>query len=204
MYAPTTGRILVDGVDLATLPVARWRSRVSAAFQDFVRFQLFLRETVGVGDLQRISDEGAVAGAMDRAGAGELRERLPGGLSARVGTGFTGGRELSGGQWQRLALARGLMRADPLLVVLDEPTASLDAPTESALFDRYATAARSLRAAHGTITLLVSHRFSTARAADLIVVLEDGEVRKTGVHGQLMAANGTYAELFALQARAYV
>jgi ATP-binding cassette subfamily B protein len=203
MYAPTTGRILVDGVDLATLPVAQWRSRVSAAFQDFVRFQLFLRETVGVGDLQRISDEGAVAGAMDRAGAGELRKRLPRGLDTRVGTGFTGGRELSGGQWQRLALARGLMRSDPLLVVLDEPTASLDAPTESALFDRYAAAARSLGAAEGTITLLVSHRFSTARAADLIVVLEDGEVRETGGHAQLMAANGTYAELFALQARAY-
>jgi ATP-binding cassette subfamily B protein len=203
MYAPTAGRILVDGVDLATLPVARWRSRVSAAFQDFVRFQLFLRETVGVGDLQRISDEVAVGGAMDRAGAGSLSDRLPRGLDTRVGTGFTGGRELSGGQWQRLALARGLMRSDPLLVVLDEPTASLDASTESALFDRYAAAARSLGAAQGTITLLVSHRFSTARAADLIVVLEDGEVRETGAHAQLMADGGTYAELFALQARAY-
>jgi ATP-binding cassette subfamily B protein len=203
MYAPTAGRILVDGVDLATLPVARWRSRVTAAFQDFVRFQLFLHETVGVGDLARAGEDPVVAGAMDRAGAGELRERLPDGLSTRVGTGFTGGRELSGGQWQRLALARGLMRSDPLLVVLDEPTASLDAPTESALFDRYAATARSLRAAQGTITLLVSHRFSTARTAHLIVVLEDGEVRETGAHAQLMAANGTYAELFALQARAY-
>jgi ATP-binding cassette, subfamily B, bacterial len=201
MYTPTSGRILVDGVDLASLPVGEWRERVSAAFQDFVRFQLPLRESVGVGDLARVGDDAAVTGAMDRAGAGTLRARL--GLDTRVGTGFTGGRELSGGQWQRLALARGLMRADPLLVVLDEPTASLDAPTESALFDRYATAASELGAAHGTITLLVSHRFSTARVADLIVVLEDGAVREIGAHAGLMAAGGGYAELFALQARAY-
>jgi ATP-binding cassette subfamily B protein len=203
MYAPTSGRILLDGVDLATLPVMAWRARVSAAFQDFVRFQLPLRESVGVGDLARITDDAVVAGAIDRAGAGELATHLPQGLDTRVGTGFTGGRELSGGQWQRLALARGLMRTNPLLIVLDEPTASLDAPTESALFDRYVAAARELGATHGTVTLLVSHRFSTARAADLIVVLEDGRAQQTGAHAQLMAAAGTYAELFALQARAY-
>jgi ATP-binding cassette subfamily B protein len=110
---------------------------------------------------------------------------------------------LSGGQWQRLALARAMMRDAPLLVVFDEPTANLDAPTETALFTRYAEAARAAGRAHGTITLLVSHRFSTVRAADLIVVLDQGRVLETGSHQALIAAGGTYSELFELQARAY-
>jgi ATP-binding cassette subfamily B protein len=203
MYPPREGTIEVDGIDLAALDVSAWRERVSVAFQDFVRFQLPLRESVGVGDLGAIAQEPVVVGALARAGAQELVRRLPDGLDTRVGTGFTGGRQLSGGQWQRLALARGLMRPTPLLVVLDEPTAALDAPTEHALFDRYVAAARELGAAHGTITLLVSHRFSTVRAANLIVVLDKGRVVQTGSHDQLMAAGGTYAELFALQARAY-
>ena len=203
MYPPREGTITVDGVDLAALDLGRWRGRVSAAFQDFVRFELALRESVGVGDLRAIDDHQTVSGALARAGGGGLVQELPDGLDSRVGSGFTGGRQLSGGQWQRLALARGLMRADPLLVVLDEPTASLDAPTEQALFDRYIAAARQLGAAHGTITLLVSHRFSTVRAADLIIVLERGRVAELGTHDALMAAQGSYAELFALQARAY-
>jgi ATP-binding cassette, subfamily B, bacterial len=204
MYAPTRGQILVDGAELAELDPAAWRTRVSAAFQDYVRFHLPLRESVGVGELTRIEDGERIGGALARAGSGRLVARLPEGLETRVGNRFTGGRELSGGEWQRLALARGLMREAPLLVVLDEPTASLDAPTESALFDRYAAAARELAAVHGTITLLVSHRFSTVRAADLIIVLERGTVVESGSHAELMAAGGTYAELFALQARAYV
>ena len=128
---------------------------------------------------------------------------LPDGLESWIGNRFTGGRELSGGQWQRLALARGLMRGSPLLVVLDEPTASLDAPTETALFERYVEAARAAAAARGTVTLLVSHRFSTVRSADLIVVLESGRVAESGSHDELMHSGGTYAELFELQARAY-
>jgi ATP-binding cassette subfamily B protein len=203
MYPPREGEILVDGVDLAALDIAAWRERVSAAFQDFVRFELPLRESVGVGDLAAIAQEPVVNGALARAGAGELPDKLPDGIGTRVGSGFTGGRQLSGGQWQRLALARGLMRPQPLLVVLDEPTAALDAPTEHALFDRYVAAARELGAAHGTITLLVSHRFSTVRAADLIIVLEHGRLREAGSHEALMSARGAYAELFALQARAY-
>jgi ATP-binding cassette subfamily B protein len=203
MYAPSAGRILVDGVDLAELDPAAWRARISAAFQDFVRFNLVLQESVGVGELDRIQDVAAVRDALVRAGSGGLQERLPDGLQTRVGTRFTAGRELSGGQWQRLALARGLMRTAPLLVVLDEPTASVDAPTESALFERYAQAARTLGEANGTITLLISHRFSTARSANLIVFLEHGRVLEVGSHAQLMAAGGTYAELFSLQAAAY-
>jgi ATP-binding cassette, subfamily B, bacterial len=203
MYRPTAGRIAVDGTDLDTLAVAAWRTRVSAAFQDFQRLHFQLSETVGVGDLPRIDDHGAVRGALARADSAALPHQLPDGLNTRVGNRFTGGHELSGGQWQRLALARGLMRHTPLLVVLDEPTASLDPPTESALFERYAAAAREAAQARGTITLLVSHRFSTVRSADLIVVLDAGRVVEAGSHEELIAAGGTYADLFALQARAY-
>jgi ATP-binding cassette subfamily B protein len=203
MYAPVSGRVLIDGVELSSLALAEWRERVTAAFQDFVRFELVLQESVGVGLLERVDSGDAVREALAHAGGGALEQRLPDGLRTRVGTRFTGGRPLSGGEWQRLALARGLMRPDPLLVVLDEPTASLDAASEAALFDRYASAARRLGEAHGTITLLISHRFSTARAADLIIVLEDGRVVEAGPHTELMAARGVYAELFTLQARAY-
>jgi ATP-binding cassette, subfamily B, bacterial len=203
MYRPTGGRIVVDGIDLADLSAVEWRERVTGAFQDFQRFQLILAESVGVGDLPQVEEHAVVRGALDRAGSAALEQRLPAGLHTRVGGRFTGGHELSGGQWQRLALARGLMREGPLLVALDEPTASLDAPTEAALFERYADAARDLAAAQGTITLLVSHRFSTARSADLIVVLEHGRVVEHGSHADLLAAEGTYAELFELQARAY-
>lgn len=203
MYTPVSGRILVDGMELASLALEDWRERVTAVFQDFVRFELVLQESVGVGLLARAGDEETVREAVARAGGSGLEQRLPDGLQTRVGTRFTGGRPLSGGEWQRLALARGLMRPDPLLVVLDEPTASMDAASEAALFDRYAAAARRLGQAQGTITLLVSHRFSTARAADLIVVLQDGRLVESGAHAELMAARGTYAELFTLQARAY-
>jgi ATP-binding cassette, subfamily B, bacterial len=203
MYRPGAGRITVDGVDLATLPVSDWRERVSAAFQDFQRLQFTLGESVGLGDIPQIENHERVRDALQRADGTAIEQSLPDGLLTRVGTGFTGGRELSGGQWQRLALARGLMRKAPLLVVLDEPTASLDAPTENALFDRYMEAARRLGAAQGTITLLVSHRFSTVRGADLIVVLEQGRIVERGTHEQLMDAGGTYAELFKLQASAY-
>jgi ATP-binding cassette subfamily B protein len=208
MYEPTAGRILVDGVPLASVRTEEWRSRLSGAFQDFFRFELPAREAVGVGDLARLDDAGAVASALERGGAGDVVARLPAGLETRLGPTWPGGVELSHGQWQKLALARGFMRDEPLLLVLDEPTSALDAEAEHALFERWSAAAR--RAVGGSsdgadgVTVLVSHRFSTVRMADRIVVLDGARVAEVGSHEELMARGGTYAELYAIQAGAYL
>jgi ATP-binding cassette subfamily B protein len=155
-----------------------------------------------VGDLPRLAEAPALEAAVARAGAAEVVAALPRGLDTQLGPAWDGGVDLSGGEWQKLALARALMREDPLLTVFDEPTAALDAPTEHALFERVAAAARS-GAGRGAVTLLVSHRFSTVRMADLIVVLGGGRIVEQGSHAELVAAGGLYAELYALQARAY-
>jgi ATP-binding cassette subfamily B protein len=201
MYEPTEGRILVDGVDLADIEADAWRARLSAAFQDFVRFELPARQAVGVGDLPRADDRAAVDAALERAGAAGVFATLPGGADTQLGVRWEGGVDLSTGQWQKLALGRALMREDPLVVFFDEPTASLDALAEHALFARYAREARS-GSARGAVTLLVSHRFSTVRSADLIVVV-DGGVAELGAHDELVVRGGLYAELYLLQARAY-
>jgi len=203
MYSPTGGRITVDGTDLATFDLTRWRERVSGGFQDHVPFELVAREAVGVGDLPRVAEEAVVAAALDRAGGSDVVATLPDGLETALGRSFVAGRELSGGQWQKLALGRAMMRDEPLLLVLDEPTASLDAETEHRLFERYRSAAGRTASASGGITVLVSHRFSTVRGADLIVVVEAGRVTEVGTHPDLVRAGGTYAELYALQARGY-
>jgi len=203
MYTPTSGTIEVDGVPLASVAHDAWRSRCTAAFQDFARFNLPAVESVGLADLPSLDSEPLALAALDRAGAAELPAQLPDGLSTYVGGPYTGGRNLSGGQWQKLALGRAMRAPDPLLVVLDEPTASLDAHAEHALFERYSAAAAGYAAAAGTITLLVSHRFATVRMADLIVYLEEGHITEAGTHDDLLSRNGRYAELFNLQAAAY-
>ncbi|HUQ39055.1 MAG TPA: ABC transporter ATP-binding protein [Acidimicrobiales bacterium] len=202
-YEPTTGRILVDGADLAGMDVGGWRDRMSAGFQDFAKLELVARQTVGVGRLSRLDDEPAVTAALGRASALDVVVTLDDGLETQLGRQFDDGTELSMGQWQKLALGRAMMREDPLLLVLDEPTASLDAQTEHSLFERYAGAAARVASTTGAITVLVSHRFSTVRMADLIVVVEGGTVSEVGSHRELLARGGTYAELYELQARGY-
>ena len=202
-YEPTGGHIIVDGTELRDLEVKSWRRRTTAAFQDFARFEFILRETVGVGDLPNVENVPKVEAAISRAGAEDVLAKLPTGLETQLGRQWDAGTDLSEGQWQELALARALMRERPLLLILDEPTASLDADAEHSLFARYAQAVRQTASAIGTITILVSHRFSTVRMADLILVLEEGRVKELGSHQELIGANGPYAELYRLQARAF-
>jgi ATP-binding cassette subfamily B protein len=202
-YEPTSGTIEVDGTDLSRIPLTDWRKRIASGFQDFARFEFVARRTVGVGDLPMLDDQPAVEGALDRAHAGDVVGRLENGLSTQLGKSYTDGTELSGGQWQKLALGRAMMRELPLLLVLDEPTSALDAEAEHTLFERYAEGARRVGAATGGITVLVSHRFSTVRMAEQIVVVADGKVVEAGSHAQLMRGDGLYSELYRLQARAY-
>jgi len=201
-YEPTSGQILVDGQPLGRMPADAWRERLAGAYQDFFRFEFRARLTVGVGDVPRLDDDPAVRVAVGRAGADDVVERLLAGLDTQLGPTWPEGVEVSFGQWQKLALARGFMRDEPLLLVLDEPTAALDAETEHALFERYASAALG-GAETGRMTVLVSHRFSTVRMADLIVVLDGARVVEVGSHEELMAHAGQYAELYGIQAAAY-
>jgi ATP-binding cassette subfamily B protein len=202
LYPPTSGRITVDGTDLARIEAESWRARMSGAFQDFARLEFRAMTTVGLGDEPRLDDRTAVVEAIGRAGADGLVEQLHSGLDTQLGPSWDGGVDVSFGQWQKLALARGYMRDEPLVLVLDEPTAALDAETEHALFEHYARSARAA-AASGRVTVLVSHRFSTVRMADLIVVLDGARVVEVGTHEELTARHGTYAELYAIQAAAY-
>ena len=202
-YEPTAGSITVDGADLSRIDPADWRSRASASFQDFAQVQLVARHSVGVGFLAQLDDDPAVLGALDRGGGAELPGRLRDGLATQLGPEFEGGVDLSVGQWQKVALSRAMMRQAPLLLVLDEPTASLDASTEHALFERFSERARHAGSETGAITVLVSHRFSTVRMADLILVVADGRVAEAGTHQELLRLDGRYAELYRLQARSY-
>jgi ATP-binding cassette subfamily B protein len=203
MYTPTSGRITVDGVDLARMAPDEWRTRLAGAFQDFYRFELHAQASIGVGDHPHIEERDAVERAVGRAGADDVIEHLELGLDTQLGPAWEGGVDVSFGQWQKLALSRGFMRDEPLLLALDEPTAALDAETEHALFERFAEAARTKGEHNGRVTILVSHRFSTVRMADLIVVLDGARVVEVGTHDDLMARGGQYSELFTIQAAAY-
>lgn len=202
-YEPSTGRILIDGTPLADFDPPVWRERLAAGFQDFAKFELIAQAAVGVGNLPDVADADAVRGALSRASAADVVTDLPSGLDTQLGRTFEGGVELSGGQWQKLALGRAMMRELPLLLVLDEPTSSLDPRTEHALFERYAGAAQRVGTEVGAITVLVSHRFSTVRMADRIIVVEGGRIAEVGSHAELVALNAIYAELYELQARSY-
>jgi len=204
MYEPSSGSILVDDTPLARMPAAEWRACLAGAFQDFFRFEFRAGHTIGLGDLPRLDDKPAVVAAVERAGASDVVARLTSGLDTQLGPTWPSGIELSFGQWQKLALARGFMRDRPLLLVLDEPTAALDAETEHALFERYAAAARATgESDNGRITLVISHRFSTVRMADLILVLDGARLVEVGTHDELMAKRGQYSELYSIQAAAY-
>jgi ATP-binding cassette, subfamily B, bacterial len=202
MYTPTSGRVTVDGVDIGRIDVTEWRERLAGAFQDFARLEFVAATTVGLGDEPRQDDRVAVGSAVDRAGATPVVDDLRSGLDTQLGPSWEEGVDVSFGQWQKLALARGYMRSEPLLLMLDEPTAALDAETEHALFERFAAGARE-QTSNGRVTVLVSHRFSTVRMADMIVVLDGARVVEIGSHEELLARGGTYAELYSIQASSY-
>jgi ATP-binding cassette, subfamily B, bacterial len=197
LYHPTEGRILLDGVDLEAWPVAALRQRISVLFQDFNQYQLSVRENIGLGSIDHLDDLERVARAARRGGADTVAAALPLGLEARLGTWFEKGSELSGGQWQKIALARAFMREEADILVLDEPTAALDAEAEHAVFERF----RQL--SEGRTTIVISHRFPTVRMARQIIVLEQGALVESGSHAELLALGGRYARMFALQAQGY-
>ena len=201
-YEPASGAILIDGQPLARMSAEEWREKLAGAYQDFFRFELRALHSIGVGDVPRMDEEPAVNVAVGRAGAVDLVTGFPSGFETQLGPTWPGGIEVSFGQWQKVALARAFMRDETLLVILDEPTAALDAETEHELFERYAAAAR-FNERSGRITILVSHRFSTVRMADLIVVLDGAKLAEVGTHDELMDRGGPYSELYRIQESAY-
>ena len=196
LYEPTEGQILLNGIDLRDYDILDLRKHIGVIFQDFVRYQLSLRENIGLGSIENVDDLEKVKLAAQKGGATDLVDELKSGWDTVLGSWFKGGQELSGGQWQKIALSRAFMR-DASLLVLDEPTSALDAEKEYEVFEKF----KELTA--GKTALLVSHRFSTVRMADRIAVLKDGAVHELGSHAELLALKGTYARLFELQAQGY-
>lgn len=196
LYDPEAGQIFIDGHDIREYDPSELRSRFSVMFQDYATYQLPVRENIGVGDVEQFDDEGRIQEAIGRSGAESVINRLPDGLDSVLGKWFDGGNQLSGGEWQKIALARAFMRESQILI-LDEPTAALDAQAEFDLFNRI----KELTA--GRMAIFISHRFSTARMADRILVLEHGRLIEDGTHEELLALGGRYAELFELQAASY-
>jgi ATP-binding cassette subfamily B protein len=197
LYQPTAGRILLDGQDLRDWEEGALRDRIGVIFQDFARYQLILGENIGAGDVQHFEDEALWRDAGEKGMVTPIVESLPQGYRTPLGKWFNDGRELSGGQWQKVALSRAFMRSRADILVLDEPTAAMDAAAEATIFEHFRSLTR------GRIAILISHRFSTVRMADQIVVLQNGRIIERGSHEQLMQVNGHYAHLFSLQAKGY-
>jgi len=197
LYTPTSGRILLDGLDLQDWDVDALRQRIGVIFQDFGRYQFSVGENIGAGDVRYIGDVERWRTAADTGMAAPFIDDMPDGYDTQLGRWFKGGRELSGGQWQKIALSRAFMRSDADILVLDEPTAAMDAASEAAIFDHFRTESDT------KMTILISHRFSTVRAADRIIVIQDGKILEQGDHESLLAENGQYASLFRLQAKGY-
>ena len=202
LIQPSTGHITIRNQDLAGLDPQSWRDQSSAAFQDHLRMEFPVLDAVGCGDITHRHDPERVLGALTQAGLRTVVDQLPSGLHTMLGPTWTEGTDLSGGQWQRVAIARGEMRRQPRIRILDEPTANLDAHTEHAIFDSLTTSATTGRQGD-TLTVLVTHRFSTVATADKILVLHEGRLIELGNHEQLMALQGHYAELFELQSSGY-
>jgi ATP-binding cassette subfamily B protein len=197
LYEPTEGRILLDGLDLNKWDVEALRQRIGVIFQDFGRYQFTVGENIGAGDVRYIDDKQRWEAAARTGLAAPFIEDMPDGYETQLGRWFKGGRELSGGQWQKVALSRAFMRSDADILVLDEPTAAMDASSEAEVFEHFRTASSD------KMTILISHRFSTVRAAAQIIVIHQGKILERGNHESLLAQDGQYAHLFKLQARGY-
>jgi len=201
-YRPTEGQVLIDGVSVDRVDPRAWKSRTTATYQDFGRVEALLRESVGLGDVRHIGDDHSLETALVDAAADDIVTQLPAGLNTPLGKTYHDGVQPSGGQWQRLAISRSFLPEEVLLYVFDEPTSAVDPLHEAELLRSYADAAASARE-RGAITVMISHRFLTAREADLIVVLDGGEIVESGTHEELMTAAGSYAEMYELQSAAY-
>ncbi|MEO7013622.1 MAG: ABC transporter ATP-binding protein, partial [Dokdonella sp.] len=197
LYAPDSGRILLDGVDLIDWDETTLRRRIGVIFQDFARYQMRVGENIGAGDVNHFEDEARWREASEKGMADEFIESLPAGYDTQLGKWFNDGRELSGGQWQKIALARAFMRSQADILVLDEPTAAMDAEAEATIFEHFRALSKN------RIVILISHRFSTVRMADQIIVIQEGRIIEHGSHAQLVQAEGHYAHLFSLQAKGY-
>jgi ATP-binding cassette subfamily B protein len=197
LYSPDSGRVLLDGLPLPEWQDDALKARIGVIFQDFTRYQMLVGENVGAGDERYFEDEQRWRDAANKGRAADFIEQLPSGYRTQLGKWFRDGQELSGGQWQKIALARAFMRTQADVLVLDEPTAAMDARAEAEIFEHFRALARE------RITILISHRFSTVRMADQIAVLDHGRIIEKGSHEQLMALGGHYAQLFSLQARGY-